>query len=64
MIVDQHRAANDPARTSSGQHLAMLTRKEWQFLQSFRQCSPADQVLIFRTVAREAMRARSPEAKP
>jgi len=59
MIVDQHRAVTDPTRTSSDKQMTMLTRREAQFLKNYRQCSAADQDLIFRALSGddEAMRA-------
>lgn len=59
MIVDQRHAANDPDHRSYRQHVAKITREEWQIVQDFRKCSPTDQSEILRTLTREVMLDRS-----
>lgn len=64
MIVDQQRAVQDQARISSERKMVMLTRDEWRFLQHYRQCTPADQDLIFRALSGDAEAVNSLARRP
>ena len=63
MIADQQRARHEHTRTSSGQHLTKITPEEWEFVRYYRQCSPADQDLIFRALEGDDGARRELEAR-